>query len=162
MALSPAAGPAFSRRSFLAVSAGLALLATGCTSDPSDGEEPVTAAQADSLAEQVAVQESLVAAYAAATAADADLGPDIAALADQAGRQLERLRAASPGSGSSSSAATSAAAPSVGPDPRAWLREQVVGAADSHAAACLQQSGARAALLGSLGAGLRGHAVRLG
>lgn len=159
---SPTAGPALSRRSFLAVSAaGLAVAVAGCTSDASDDQEPVTAAQVDSLADQVAVQESLVAAYAAVAAADADLGSKLTTLAGQVGDQLDRLRKASPGSASSSPAAASGSAAAVGSDPRAWLREQVVAAADSHAAACLEQSGARAALLGSIAAGLRGHAARL-
>jgi hypothetical protein len=164
MASSPPSAPTLSRRSFLAVSAaGLAVAIAGCTSDAADGQEPVTAAQVDSLADQVAVQESLVAAYAAAAAADADLGSKITPLAEQAGAQLDRLRAASPGSASPSpsSAAATGSAAAVGPDPRTWLHEQVVAAADSHAAACLAQSGARAALLGSIAAGLRGHAVRL-
>jgi len=166
MVPSPAAGPALSRRSFLtaASAAGLALLVAGCTSDTVDGAEPVTAAQVDSLADQVAVQQSLVAAYGAAAAANANFGQEIAPLAEQAAAQLDRLLAASPGS-SSSSAASSSAAPSsaaVGDDPRTWLRQQVTATADSHAAACLEQSGARAALLGSIAAGLRGHAVRLG
>ena len=43
----------------------------------------------------------------------------------------------------------------------AWLRGQVAAAATSHAAACLEQSGARAALLGSIAAGLRGQDGRL-
>ena len=166
MVSSPAAGPALSRRSFLgaASAAGLALLVAGCTSDASDGAEPVTAAQVDSLADQVSVQQSLVAAYDAAAAANANFGREIAPLAEQAAAQLDRLLAASPGSGSSSSGASSAASSSaaVGDDPRTWLRQQVTAAADSHAAACLDQSGARAALLGSIAAGLRGHAVRLG
>ena len=163
MPSSSAAGPALSRRSFLAAAsaAGVALLVSGCTSDASDGREPVTAAQVDSLADQVAVQQSLVAAYAAAAAANANFGREIAPLAEQAGAQLDRLRAASPGTASSSAAASGSAA-DVGPDPRTWLRQQVAAAADSHAAACLDQSGARAALLGSIAAGLRGHAVRLG
>lgn len=165
MASSPAAGPSLSRRSFLGVSAvGLALLATGCTAADSGGQEPVTADQVDSLADQVTVQETLVAAYAAAAAADPALGRAAAGLADQAVLQLERLRAASPGAGASTSASASASvsAPAVGPDSRSWLREQVGTAADSHAAACLDQSGARAALLGSIAAGLRGSAVLLG
>lgn len=165
MASSPTAGPAFSRRSLLAVAsaAGVALLLPGCTSDD-DGAEPVTAAQVDSLADQVAVQRSLVAAFAAAAATNANLGKQVATLAEQAGSQLTRLEAASPGSGSpsgSSSAAASTSAADVGPDPRGWLRQQVTAAADSHAAACLEQSGARAALLGSVAAGLRGSAARL-
>jgi hypothetical protein len=155
------AGPALSRRSFLAAAtaAGVALLASACTSDDSDGGEPVTAAQVDSLADQVAVQQTLVDAYAAAAAANANFGQQIAPLADQATEQLDRLRAASPGSSSSSAAASSTAG--AGADPRTWLREKVTATADSHAAACLQQSGARAALLGSIAAGLRGHAARL-
>jgi hypothetical protein len=157
---------AFSRRSFLAVAsaAGVALLVPACTSDGTGGEEPVTAAQADSLADQVTVQRSLVAAYEAAAAANAGFGREVAPLAEQARTQLTRLEAASPGSTSSASppAAASTSAAAVGADPRAWLRQQVTAAADSHAAACLEQAGARAALLGSLAAGLRGHAVRLG
>jgi hypothetical protein len=160
MVESPACAARLSRRSFLAVSAtGQAVLATGCTSGDAADREPVTAAQVDSLADQVATQEGLVAAYGAATAADAALGQQVAVLAEQAGRQLERLRAASPGSATGPS--TSGAPPSTGPDVRGWLRGQVTAAADSHAAACLQQSGARAVLLGSVAAGLRGHAARL-
>ena len=163
MASFPAAGPALSRRSFLAAAsaAGVALLVSGCTSDAAEGSDPVTAAQVDSLSDQVAVQQTLVSAYAAAAAANANFGQEIAPLAEQATAQLDRLRAASPGSASSSAAASGSAA-GVGSDPRAWLRQQVTAAADSHAAACLEQSGARAALLGSIAAGLRGHAVRLG
>jgi hypothetical protein len=121
----------------------------------------VTTAQADSLAAQVAVQESVVAAYAAAGAADPALKAAVAELANQAGKQLERLKAAAPSAGSSSSAASSSAAPAVGADPKGWLREQIAGAARSHAAACIEQTGARAALLGSIAAGLRGQEVRL-
>ena len=162
MLRSPAAGPALSRRSFLAAAtaAGVALVASGCTSDSSDAAEPVTAAQVDSLADQVAVQQTLVDAYTAAAAANANFGKEISSLAQQATAQLDRLRAASPGSSSSSAAASSSAA-DVGADPRTWLRQKVAATADSHAAACLQQTGARAALLGSIAAGLRGHAVRL-
>jgi hypothetical protein len=149
------------RRCFLAVSAaGLATLAAGCTSGGDDAVEPVTAAQVDSLAAQVAAQEALVAAWAAATSAGADLGPDAAVLAEQAGQQLDRLRAAAP-DGESSASSGSAASPAVGPDVRGWLREQVAATADSHAAACSTQAGARAALLGSVAAGLRGQALRL-
>ena len=159
MALSSAAGPALSRRTFLAAStAGLALLVTGCTSSEEPGREPVTAAQVDLLADQVRVQENVVASYAAAAAVNAAFGQETSALAAQAEEQLERLRAASPGG----TASSSAAAPTAGSDVRAWLRQQVTAAADSHAAACLEQFGARAALLGSLAAGLRGHAARLG
>ena len=162
MAASPAAPGRLTRRSFLAVSAaGLALVASGCTSGGEDGREPVTAAQVDALAAQVAAQEALVTAYAAATSAAAVLGPEVAVLAEQAAEQLERLRAASPATGASGSSG-SAAPPAVGADVRSWLRGQVAATADSHAAACLEQTGARAALLGSVAAGLRGHAARLG
>jgi hypothetical protein len=161
MALSPAL-PALSRRSFLAASAaGLAVLVAGCTSPSPAGEEKVTTAQADSLAEQVAAQEALVAAYAAAGAADPALQAAVAELAAQAGAQLDRLKAAAPSAGSSSSASAPASSPTVGPDPKAWLREQVAGTASSHAAACVAQTGGRAALLGSIAAGLRGHEARL-
>jgi hypothetical protein len=147
--------PGFSRRTLLAASAvGLALLSAGCTSDPVDDREKVTTEQADELAAQVVVQEALVAAFAAAGAADPALAAAVTELAMQAGDQLERLRAAAPGG--AASAASSAAAPS-GPDAKAWLRGQVATASASHAAASLEQSGARAALLGSIAAGLRGQ-----
>jgi hypothetical protein len=148
-----------SRRSFLAASAaGLAVLVAGCTSGSAGGEEEVTTEQADSLAEQVKVQGTLVAAYAAAGAGDPVLKAAVAELADQAQQQLDRLVAAAPGSSASASQGWTAP---VAPDPKAWLREQVSGAAQSHAAACVAQTGARAALLGSIAAGLRGHEVRL-
>jgi hypothetical protein len=150
--------PAFSRRTLLAASAaGLAVLAAGCSSPPADPRETVTSEQADELAGQVAVQESLVAAYASAGAADPALAAEVAELAAQADAQLTRLRAASPGATASPS---SAAAP-AGADPRAWLREQVAATATSHATASVDQSGARAALLGSIAAGLRGQDGRL-
>lgn len=149
--------PGFSRRTLLAASAaGLALLVAGCSSPPADEREQVTSKQADALAAQVAVQQTLVAAFAAAAAADPALGADVAELASQADAQLTRLKAASPGSSGSS-----AAAPPAGPDARGWLRTQVAAAADSHAAAAVDQSGARAALLGSIAAGLRGQDGRL-
>lgn len=150
--------PGFSRRTLLAASAtGLALLVAGCSSPPADQREQVTSKQADALAAQVAVQQTLVAAFAAAAAADPALGTRVAELASQADAQLTRLKAASPGSSSRSSAA----APAAGPDARAWLRAQIASAADSHGAAAVDQSGARAALLGSIAAGLRGQAGRL-
>jgi hypothetical protein len=150
--------PGFSRRTLLVASAaGLALLSAGCTS-PGDEREQVTSEQADELAGQVAVQESLVAAFAAAGAADAGLAAAVAELAAQAGEQLDRLRAAAPGS---STVPTSSAAPPAGAGARTWLRAQVASTAASHAAACLEQSGARAALLGSIAAGLRGQDGRL-
>jgi hypothetical protein len=154
----PSRPPGFSRRTLLVASAaGLALLSAGCTS-PGDEREQVTSEQADELAGQVAVQESLVAAFAAAGAADAGLATAVAELAAQAGEQLDRLRAAAPGS---STVPTSSAAPPAGAGARTWLRAQVASTAASHAAACLEQSGARAALLGSIAAGLRGQDGRL-
>jgi hypothetical protein len=119
----------------------------------------VTSEQADGLAAQVAVQEVLVAAYASAGAADPALAAAVADLAGQADEQLARLRAASPGTRTAASP-SSAAAP-AGPEARAWLRGQVAAAASSHAAASVDQSGARAALLGSIAAGLRGQDGRL-
>ncbi|GAA3174423.1 hypothetical protein GCM10010531_29990 [Blastococcus jejuensis] len=160
--MSPTALPVpqgFTRRTLLAASAaGLALLVAGCTEEPADPREQVTSEQADELAAQVAVQEALVAAFAAAGAADPALAAAVTAQAEQAQAQLDRLREASPGSSSatSSSASSSPAAP-AGPEARAWLRSRVAEAAESHAAACLDQSGARAALLGSIAAGLRGQ-----
>jgi hypothetical protein len=138
---------------------GLALLAAGCSSPPADERETVTSAQADELAAQVSVQETLVAAFAAAGAADPALGAEVAELAEQADAQLTRLRAASPG-GAVSASSTAAGVP-AGPDARAWLRGQVAAAATSHATASVDQSGARAALLGSIAAGLRGQDGRL-
>lgn len=163
--MSPTALPVpqgFTRRTLLAASAaGLALLVAGCTEEPADPREQVTSEQADELAAQVAVQEALVAAFAAAGAADPALAAAVTAQAEQAQAQLDRLRDASPGSSSSatSSSASSSSSPAApaGPEARAWLRSRVAQAAESHAAACLDQSGARAALLGSIAAGLRGQ-----
>src|SRR5690606_15880061 len=109
--------------------------------------EKVTSEQADELAAQVTVQEGLVAAVAAAGTADPALSAETADLTAQAQEQLTRLRAAAPGA--SASASTSASVP-PGSDVRGWLRGQVSAAAASHEAACAGQSGARAALLGSL------------
>ena len=146
----------FSRRTLLAASAvGLSVLVVGCTAEPADPREQVTSEQADELAAQVAVQEALVAAFAAAGTADPALASAVAEQQSQAQEQLDRLKAAAPGA--SSSAASSSPAPPAGPEARAWLRAQVGDTAASHAAACLDQSGARAALLGSIAAGLRGH-----
>ncbi|MGY1705732.1 hypothetical protein ACI79C_14280 [Geodermatophilus sp. SYSU D00697] len=163
--MSPSSLPApraFSRRTLLVASAGVALAAAGCTGDA--GEPAVSTEQADRLAAQVTVQESLVAAYAAATAADAALGGEVAELSAQAGAQLDRLRAAAP-SPTSSAAPSSSPAPGATPPPgadvRGWLRQQVAAAAGSHADAGVDQSGPRAALLGSIAAGLRGHEVAL-
>lgn len=161
MSAPPALRPTgFPRRTLLTASAaGAALLVVGCTSAPPDPRETVTDEQADELAAQLAVQETLVAAYEAATTADPALGAAITELADQAGEQLERLRAAAPDS--TSSAAPSTPGPPAGPEAKGWLRAQVAAAATSHATACLDQSGARAALLGSIAAGLRGQDGRL-
>jgi hypothetical protein len=149
----------FTRRTLLAASAaGLALVAAACTSSPPDERERVTGEQADQLLGQVGVQESLVAAYTAAGAADPALAAEVADLAAQAGEQLERLRAAAPGASPSS---TSPGTPPSPADARPWLRAQVAAAATSHATACVAQSGARAALLGSISAGLRGQDGRL-
>lgn len=149
----------FSRRTLLAASAaGLALVAAGCTSSPPDEREQVTGEQADQLLGQVSVQETLVAAYTAAGAADPALAGAVADLAAQAGEQLERLREAAPGATPSS---TSPGTPPSPAEARPWLRAQVATAATSHASACVDQSGARAALLGSISAGLRGQDGRL-
>jgi len=150
--------PGFSRRTLFAASAaGLAVLVAGCSSPPADPREQVTSKQADQLAAQVAVQATLVAAFAAAGSADPALGAEVTELASQADAQLTRLKAASPGS----SASAPAPAPPAGPDARGWLRTQITAAADSHATAAVDQSGARAALLGSIAAGLRGQDGRL-
>ena len=152
--------PGFSRRTLLAASAaGVTLLVAGCTSSPTDPREAVTSEQADELAAQLAVQEALVAAFEAAATADPGLGAAVGELADQAAEQLERLREAAPNSTSAAAAPTSA--PPSGPEVKTWLRAQVAAAASSHATACLDQSGARAALLGSIAAGLRGQDRRL-
>ncbi|SDF35160.1 hypothetical protein SAMN05660662_1808 [Blastococcus aurantiacus] len=149
----------FSRRTLLAAStAALALVAAGCTSSPPDERERVTGKQADELLGQVAVQETLVAAFTAAGAADPALAGQVAELAAQAGEQLERLRDAAPGATPSS---TSPGTPPSQAEARSWLRAQVAAAATSHATACVNQSGARAALLGSISAGLRGQDGRL-
>jgi hypothetical protein len=148
----------FSRRTLLAATAaGAAVLAAGCTSPGADGQEKVTGEQADLLADQVAGQAALVAAIEAAGAADPALAAAITDLAREADAQLERLKDAAPGS----SVSASSNAPPSPAEARAWLRGQVAATATSHAAACLDQSGARAALLGSIAAGLRGHDGRL-
>jgi hypothetical protein len=157
--LAPPAPAGFPRRAFLAASAGLALLAAGCTAG-SSGAPAVSTEESDRLAGQVAVQEAVVAAYAVATSADPALA--LSDLAAQAGEQLDRLRAAAPSSTSSPVASSSAPPPPPpGGDVRTWLRQQVGGAAASHAAACARQTGARAALLGAVAAGLRGHEAAL-
>lgn len=156
--LAPPAPAGFPRRAFLAASAGLALLAAGCTAGSSGGPA-VSTEEADRLAGQVAVQEAVVAAYAVATTADPALA--LSDLAAQAGEQLDRLRAAAPSSTSPAASSSAPPSPPPGGDVRTWLREQVAGAAASHAAACTRQTRARAALLGAVAAGLRGHEAAL-
>jgi hypothetical protein len=157
VATTPLTSVGFSRRTLLAASAaGLGALLVGCTSN--DGKAPVTAQQADQLAGQVSAQQALVEAFAAAAAADPALGTAVADLATQVKQQLDRLKAAAPGPSSSASPAPAVPA---GQDPRAWLGSQVTATADSHAKACVDQTGARAALLGSIAAGLRGMAGQL-
>jgi hypothetical protein len=163
LSASPLAGASsrpFTRRSLLvAALAGTALAATGCTGSSGDAADAVTPRQVDQLAAQVQVQETLVAAYEQAFSAAPELAGTAAALADQARAQLQRLRDAAPGSpGSSAPAGSSSAAPVLDPaGARAYLRAQVATAADAHAAACPDFTGGRAALLGSIAAGLRGQ-----
>ena len=155
----------FSRRRLLAGAAGLALLAGGCTSGGSDGAAAQDPPEEDRVAGQVPVQEALVAAFDAAAAADPALGGQVAPLAEQARAQLERLREAAPAAPTATSSATATTSapptPPAGADVRGWLREQVAAAAASHAGACVDASGTRAALLGSVAAGLRGHEAAL-
>ena len=150
----------FSRRTLLAASAaGVAVLTVGCTPSPgADEQELVTGEQADLLADQVVVQAALVAAIEAAGTADPALAAAVADLTTEAAAQLQRLRDAAPDSPASGSATGGPPPPA---EARAWLRAQVAATATSHAAACVEQSGARAALLGSIAAGLRGHDGRL-
>jgi hypothetical protein len=151
----------FTRRSLLMVAlAGTALAVTGCTGSSGDAADAVTPAQVDQLTAQVQVQEALVAAYDRAFTASPELAAAAVTLADQARTQLERLRAAAPGdtAGAGSTAGSSAPAAAVDATAaRAYLRAQVASAADAHAAACPDFSGGRAALLGSIAAGLRGQ-----
>jgi hypothetical protein len=162
MVPSPAPAPrGLSRRAFLAATGGLAMLAAGCTGGSPD-DAAVSTEEADQLAGQVAVQAAVVAAYAAATTADAELGAAVTEQARQAGEQLDRLRAAAPSAASSSPPASAPpGAPPAGADVRGWLRDQVAAAAGAHATACVDQTGPRAALLGSLAAGLRGQEAAL-
>ncbi|MCO7222075.1 hypothetical protein NH342_19920, partial [Klenkia sp. PcliD-1-E] len=101
-------------------------------------------------------------------AAAPDLAAVAPALVDQCREQLRRLREAAPsvtGSptspGTTTSATTTSATAAPADDPRAELRTRISSAADSHATACLDFTGARAALLGSTAAGLRGQLVVL-
>ncbi|MGY1857409.1 hypothetical protein [Modestobacter sp. SYSU DS0290] len=157
----PPAG-AFSRRTLLAAAlVGTASTVVACTADGGDPADAVTPQQVDQLAAQLAVQQTLVGAYEQAFAADPQLAAGAGTLAEQARTQLDRLQAAAPGVASSSTAASSSTPATAGvPDPagaRAWLRTQVTAAADAHTAAAPTFSGARAALLGSIAAGLRGQ-----
>jgi hypothetical protein len=165
MSSSPPPAPSgFPRRTLLAASAaGLAVLVSGCTSRAAQGPNTVTSAQETAFDAQVAVQKTLVAAYSAAGTADPALRAAAADLATQAGEQLTALIAAAPSATSSSAASSGASSSSaaVGANARSWLRQQVAAAATSHATACVAQSGARAALLGSIAAGLRGQDTRL-
>jgi hypothetical protein len=157
--MAPSSAPAprgFSRRALLVASAGVALTAAGCTADSPAGPV-VSSEQADQLAGQVVVQEQLVEAYRAAAVADPALGAAVTVQAGQASDQLLRLQQAAPSAASASASPSAAAGPPPGADVRAWLREQVAVAAGAHAGAAADQAGARAALLGSIAAGLRGH-----
>jgi hypothetical protein len=152
----------FTRRSLLVGALAGTALAAGCTGSRADDADAVTPEQVDQLTEQVRVQETLVAAYDRAFAAAPDLAAGAAVLADQARAQLGRLRAAAPGStpgsASGASASTQTAEPPVDPaGARPYLRAQVAAAAAAHATACPAFSGGRAALLGSIAAGLRGQ-----
>lgn len=158
----PAAGSFTRRRLLVASLAGTALVATGCTGSPGDVTDAVTPAQVDQLAAQVRVQEEVVAAYDQALSTAPDLGAALAPLAAQALAQLDALRAAAPGDPGTTAPAPSGAAAPAGPptDPagaRSWLRSQISAAATAHAEACPEFTGGRAALLGSIAAGLRGQ-----
>ncbi len=152
----PRPAGALSRRTLLAaVGVTPLLLAVGCSREAPAGADAVTPAQVDQLAGQVAVQEELLAAYDVALLS----APELAGLADQARAQLTRLRAAAP-SATPTTGAVSPTVPAVAGDAgtaRATLRTQVAAAATSHATACPDFTGARAALLGSIAAGLRGQ-----
>jgi hypothetical protein len=168
---SPGSVPAgaFTRRALLAAAlVGTAAVAAGCTSSDGDAADAVTPAQLDQLADQVAVQTALVAAYDRVSATSPAIATAVAVLAAQARAQLERLRAAAPGLGATSAAGSSPAPAPVEPTvpadaagARAYLRTEVDRAAAAHAAACPGFTGARAALLGSIAAGLRGAAGQL-
>lgn len=153
---------AFSRRALLVGAlAGTAVVAVGCTGMAGGGADAITPAEADQLAAQVDVQTVLVGAYDDAFAAAPELAIAAAVLADQARQQLERLRAAAPGTAASSSGASPSPAALDPAAARAYLRAQIAGAAAAHAAACPGFTGARAALLGSIAAGLRGQVGQL-
>lgn len=153
----PAAGT-FTRRSLLiATLAGATLVSTGCTGSPGDVTDAVTPAQVDRLAAQVRVQEEVVAGYDQALSSAPDLAAALTPLAAQARAQLDRLRAAAPGDTATTAATSDAAAPTDPAEARGWLRGLVAAAAAAHAEACPEFTGGRAALLGSIAAGLRGQ-----
>jgi len=162
----PRAAGTFGRRTLLLVAGATPLLGVlaACTGGAPDADS-VTPAQVDRLAGQLGVQEELVAAGALAFAASPELAAAAATLAEQWQQQLDRLRRAAPSvtaSAASSSTGPAGSTPAEdtsaqGGDPRADLRARVAATAESHAAACLDFTGARAALLGSIAAGLRGH-----
>ncbi|GHE10036.1 hypothetical protein [Klenkia taihuensis] len=163
----PVAAGAFPRRSLLVAAGALPLLgALAACTDPPPGADAVTPQQEDRLAGQVAVQTELVAAVDAVLAAAPDLAAAVPAVLDQCRDQLRRLQEAAPsvtGSPTTTSGSGTASPAPAAPvaDPRAELRTRLTTAADSHAAACLDFTGARAALLGSIAAGLRGQLVVL-
>lgn len=169
----PVAAGALTRRSVLLAAGAVPVLGAlaACTGSP-PGADAVTPQQVDRLAGQVAVQAELVAAVEAVLAAAPDLAAAVPAVADQCRAQLRRLQDAAPtvtgsptasgtAAGTAAGTATGTATPTVPGDPRAELRTRLTAAADSHATACLDFTGARAALLGSIAAGLRGQLVVL-
>ena len=160
--------PAVSRRTVLAALAvGTATLVTGCTGWSGDDAGETGPPERDPLADQVAAQQALVDAYAAAFAASPDLAARAAPLAAQTAEQLTRLQAAAPALPTTAASTTPGTPATPSPpaplpaDALGWLRGQVEAAAASHATACPGFSGPRAALLGSIAAGLRGHTTQL-
>ena len=108
------------------------------------------------------MQEALVAAYAAAAAADPALGADASDLAAQADQQLAPAaggRAAA--AGSSASSALGVAAPGVravpGPDPRRGCAARWPPRPTRTPTACLDQAAPARRCSGSIAAGLRGQ-----
>jgi hypothetical protein len=158
-----------SRRTVLtALAVGTATLVTGCTGwSGDDAGETAGPPERDPLADQVDAQQALVDAYATAFAASPDLATRAAPLAAQTAEQLTRLQAAAPALPTTAAATTPGAPTTASPpaplpaDALGWLRGQVEVAAASHATACPGLSGPRAALLGSIAAGLRGHTTQL-
>ena len=132
------------------------MLVVGCTAEPADPREQVTSEQADELAAQVAVQEALVAAFAAAGSRRPGAGHRRGRAGGQAQEQLD----AAEGRGARRvrlAVVDLGVPPRPARRPRPGCATQIADTATSHATACLDQSGARAALLGSIAAGLRGQ-----